>query len=220
MDPIERRQRAIRLWLYAVAALIFAMVLVGGATRLTEFRAVDRRMEAGDRHVAADQRGRVAGRVRQVQDHSAVPAAQQRDDASRVQDDLLVGVDAPADGAADRRRVSAAVPVVSGEGLDRAGPALAAMGDLRPRRAARRGRLVDGRVGARPSASGLAIPAGDASDSRLRDLRGRAVDGGPHARSAPRSRSRRASARPRSRCSRWCSCRSISARWSRVCGPG
>ena len=34
--PIERRQRAIRLWLYAVAALIFAMVLVGGATRLTE----------------------------------------------------------------------------------------------------------------------------------------------------------------------------------------
>src|ERR1044072_4786457 len=36
MDFIERRQRAIRLWLYAVAALIFAMVLVGGATRLTE----------------------------------------------------------------------------------------------------------------------------------------------------------------------------------------
>ena len=29
-------QRVIRLWLYAVAALIFAMVLVGGATRLTE----------------------------------------------------------------------------------------------------------------------------------------------------------------------------------------
>ena len=30
------RRRAIRLWLIAVAALIFAMVLVGGATRLTE----------------------------------------------------------------------------------------------------------------------------------------------------------------------------------------
>ena len=28
--------RAIRLWLLAVAALVFAMVLVGGATRLTE----------------------------------------------------------------------------------------------------------------------------------------------------------------------------------------
>jgi heme a synthase len=33
---IERQQRIIRIWLYAVAALIFAMVLVGGATRLTE----------------------------------------------------------------------------------------------------------------------------------------------------------------------------------------
>src|ERR1700683_5100349 len=28
--------RAIRLWLYAVALLVFALVLVGGATRLTE----------------------------------------------------------------------------------------------------------------------------------------------------------------------------------------
>jgi cytochrome c oxidase assembly protein subunit 15 len=36
MDPIEHRQRIVRLWLYAVAALIFVMVLVGGATRLTE----------------------------------------------------------------------------------------------------------------------------------------------------------------------------------------
>src|SRR4029078_5118255 len=32
----ETSHPAIRLWLYAVAALIFAMVLVGGATRLTE----------------------------------------------------------------------------------------------------------------------------------------------------------------------------------------
>jgi cytochrome c oxidase assembly protein subunit 15 len=36
MDLTERRQSMIRLWLYAVAALIFVMVLVGGATRLTE----------------------------------------------------------------------------------------------------------------------------------------------------------------------------------------
>lgn len=32
----DRRQTVIRIWLTAVAALIFAMVLVGGATRLTE----------------------------------------------------------------------------------------------------------------------------------------------------------------------------------------
>ena len=36
LPALEVRNRAIRLWLYAVAALIFAMVLVGGATRLTE----------------------------------------------------------------------------------------------------------------------------------------------------------------------------------------
>jgi cytochrome c oxidase assembly protein subunit 15 len=33
---LETRRRVIRLWLIAVAALIFVMVLVGGATRLTE----------------------------------------------------------------------------------------------------------------------------------------------------------------------------------------
>jgi heme a synthase len=38
MDPISeaRHFRAIRLWLFAVAGLIFLMVLVGGATRITE----------------------------------------------------------------------------------------------------------------------------------------------------------------------------------------
>ena len=34
--PSKTPHPAIRLWLYAVATLIFAMVLVGGATRLTE----------------------------------------------------------------------------------------------------------------------------------------------------------------------------------------
>jgi cytochrome c oxidase assembly protein subunit 15 len=33
---IDTRRRAIRFWLWSIAALIFAMVLVGGATRLTE----------------------------------------------------------------------------------------------------------------------------------------------------------------------------------------
>jgi cytochrome c oxidase assembly protein subunit 15 len=35
-DQVSYQTRAIRLWLYAVAALVLAMVLVGGATRLTE----------------------------------------------------------------------------------------------------------------------------------------------------------------------------------------
>ena len=38
MDPISetRHLRMVRIWLLAVAGLIFVMVLVGGATRVTE----------------------------------------------------------------------------------------------------------------------------------------------------------------------------------------
>ena len=59
----ENRRRAIRLWLLAVAALMLLTVVVGGATRLTEFGPVDRRMEAGDRHGAATRCARLAGGI-------------------------------------------------------------------------------------------------------------------------------------------------------------
>jgi len=36
IDAVERNRRAIRIWLLASAALVLAMVVVGGATRLTE----------------------------------------------------------------------------------------------------------------------------------------------------------------------------------------
>ena len=36
MQPMNAHQRAIRIWLYAVAGLVFLMVMVGGATRLTD----------------------------------------------------------------------------------------------------------------------------------------------------------------------------------------
>ena len=35
-EKIARDRRAIRIWLYAVCLLIFAMIVVGGATRLTD----------------------------------------------------------------------------------------------------------------------------------------------------------------------------------------
>jgi len=35
-ERLERNRRAVRIWLLAVAGLVFAMVVVGGATRLTE----------------------------------------------------------------------------------------------------------------------------------------------------------------------------------------
>ena len=36
MPSLEARRRAVRIWLLTVCALIFAMVMIGGATRLTE----------------------------------------------------------------------------------------------------------------------------------------------------------------------------------------
>ena len=39
--------KALRVWLGLVALLIVAMILVGGATRLTDFRPLHHRMEAG-----------------------------------------------------------------------------------------------------------------------------------------------------------------------------
>ena len=47
--PTRQRATAIRNWLYVVAALVFAMVLVGGATRLTEVGPLNCGVEARDR---------------------------------------------------------------------------------------------------------------------------------------------------------------------------
>ena len=94
-----------------------------------------------------------------------------------VQDHLLVGMDAPAAGARDRRGVPAAVSVVPVARRDPAAAAAAAVDDLRRRRRARRGRLVDGVVGPRRHArQRVAIPAGVPSDACLRDLRRDPVD--------------------------------------------
>jgi heme a synthase len=35
-QPPESQRRAVRLWLFAVAALMFATLIEGGATRLTD----------------------------------------------------------------------------------------------------------------------------------------------------------------------------------------
>ena len=98
-SPIERRQRAIRLWLYAVAALIFAMVLVGGATRLTEsgLSIVEWKPVTG----TLPPLGEAAWQA-EFDKYKTIPQFQQRnsgDDACRIQDHLLVGVGASADGA-------------------------------------------------------------------------------------------------------------------------
>ena len=99
-------------------------------------------------------------------------------------------------GAADRRRVSSAVPVVSLARLGRAASARAIMDDFRARRGAWRSRLVDGRVGLVRSGQRVAISPGVSPDAGLRDLCADRVD-----RAGPRAARphRRAGAHPRQR---------------------
>ncbi len=67
--------RAVRWWLISVAALIALMVLVGGATRLTN-RSLDRRVEAGHGQRSSALGGAVGRSVRSLQEDPAISRAQ------------------------------------------------------------------------------------------------------------------------------------------------
>ena len=193
--------RAIRVWLLVVAALMVVTVVVGGATRLTEFGSVDRRMEAGHRRPAAARCERLAGRVRQVQGHPAIPRTQCGDEPCGLQDDLLVGVDASRAGPPGRRRVPASAALVPVARPGRTAPARAAVDHFLPRRRAGCGRVVDGRIRAQRPRQRVAISAGVPLDAGLRHLCRRPLDRAEPFRRARRSPRRRASAGARWRCS-------------------
>ena len=74
----DTHARAIRLWLYAVAALVLAMVLVGGATRLTESGLSITEWQPVMGTLPPLSRARLAGRVREISGHSAIPRVQCR----------------------------------------------------------------------------------------------------------------------------------------------
>src|SRR6185437_13978570 len=66
--------RAVQLWLIAAAAMIFLTLIVrDAADGIGPFH---RRMEAGDRRAAADERQGLAGRVRGLQGDPAISPAQ------------------------------------------------------------------------------------------------------------------------------------------------
>ena len=103
--------RALRLWLLAVAAMIFLTLVVGGATRLTESGLSITEWKPVTGVLPPLSQAGLAGRVQGLSGDPAIPGTQPRHEPRRVQDDLLVGMDAPAAGALDRRRVPAAVPL-------------------------------------------------------------------------------------------------------------
>ena len=148
-------------------------------------RAVDRRVEAGHRHAAAAQRGAMDGGLRGLQDHPAISRTQCRHVARPVQDHFLVGMEPPAARARDRRGLSAAVSLVPVARRPGRGAEAAVVADLRPRRAAGRGRLVDGGFGPDAADRGFAIssrhPSGAGAGHFRRHRLDAAADGGPAA---------------------------------------
>src|SRR6202171_2441419 len=116
-------------------------------------------METGHRNFATAQPGAMDRGVRRLQDHPAISRTECRDDTRRIQDDLLVGMEPSAAWARDRRRLSAALSLVPlARRLER-GCEAPVVADLRPRRAAGRGRLVDGGFGPVAAGRGFAVSA-------------------------------------------------------------
>ena len=142
-------------------------------------RAFDRRMEAGHRRAAAAQPGAMDAGLRGLQDHPAISPTQRRHESRRVQDDLLVGMEPPAARARDRRGLSAAVSLVSVARRAGRGPAAAVVADLRPRRAAGRGRLVDGGVGTFATGRGFALSSRHPSGAGAADFCSHRLDAAP-----------------------------------------
>ena len=178
----EFHARAVRLWLLAAAAMIFLTLVIGGATRLTVsgLSIVEWKPVTGVLPPLSESAWQA-----EFDDYKAIPQYRELNHGmslGAVQDHLLVGMDAPAAGARDRRGVPAAVSAFPVARRHPAAAAPAAVDYFCRRRRARRGRLVDGVVGPfRHAHQGLAIPAGVPYDAGLRDLCGD--------RCGPRSRS-------------------------------
>ncbi len=158
---------AIVWWLRIVALFVVATLVVGGATRITDFGPLDHRVEAAARrHSAADREG-LAGCARDVPADPRVPAHQQGHEPRRIPDDLSVGMGAPAGGADHRPRLSPAVHRVLAA-RDAAG-LVQAVGRAPPRawRPAGLRRLVDGDVGADGARRREPLPARGSPQHRL-----------------------------------------------------
>ena len=101
-----QQTRRVAAWLFVCCALVFAMVVVGGVTRLTHsgLSIVEWQPIVGTLPPLSE--AAVAGDVREVPADARVPAGQPGHDARRVQGHLLVGVFPSPARAPDRRRRS------------------------------------------------------------------------------------------------------------------
>ena len=106
-------RRGIAVWLMLLFALVVAMIVVGGMTRLTDsgLAITEWRPVTGACRRSTPPPGRPSSRTTAPRRSSR---RQPRHDAGRVQADLLVGMGPPPARPADRRGLGAGVPVVPG----------------------------------------------------------------------------------------------------------
>ena len=217
--PYGTHMRAIRLWLYAVAALVAVMVLVGGVTRLTEsgLSITEWRPVMGVLPPLSDSGWQeVFAKYRAIPQYQALNAGMSLGDFKTIYrwewTHRLLG-----------RVIGAAflLPFLwflwRGWIPRRAPPA--AVVHLCAWRVARRGRLVDGGVGPIRTDRGFAISVGDASHPRQRHLCSAHLDGRDALRSSRDPRPRRHQS-GRAHSSRSCSCANLSRRAGRGIARG
>ena len=107
-DQARRDRRAIRIWLYVVAAIVFALVVVGGATRLTESGLSITEWKPIHGVVPPLSEAEWQEEFELYQQIPQYQETEPRHGAVGLQDDLLVGVGAPLPRPLRRRRLRAA----------------------------------------------------------------------------------------------------------------
>ena len=160
----------------SIAALIVIMVLVGGATRLTEFglSIVEWKPVAGTLPpLTQEQWAQAFDGYKTIPQYRELNAGM---NSGGVQDHLLVGVEPPLSRSVHRHSLPAAVRLVHmarGAGYGSEAPALV---HLRSRRVAGCGRLVDGCVGPVATRRGFASSSCDPSRAGAGDFRSHRLD--------------------------------------------
>src|SRR5262249_44375450 len=151
LEDRRRNDRAVAIWLLAVAAMIFAMVVIGGVTRLTESGLSITEWKPVSGVIPPLDEG---AWQREFELYKKIPEFQKAapGHAPRgVQGNLLGGICSRAVGPADRRRLRVAGVLAAVARAHQAGAAPPPRRALRPRRASGSARLVHGRERPQPA---------------------------------------------------------------------
>ncbi len=170
ISQAERNRTHVRLWLGIVLLVLFALVLVGGATRLTESGLSITEWKPIHGVIPPLSAQEWERGIRALPEDPAIPADQSGHDGRSVQDDLLVGMGPSPAGAHHRPRLCAAARILLAARPHRAKAEAALARHPGAWRISGLRRLVDGILGPRQSHGCQPVSARNPSGHRLSDL--------------------------------------------------